>query len=75
LGDDWWNVVHVTEHFLDDGWAGTSDWYVVSTDGSGNPIGIDAAGRVWISDHDTGRIEMLAADFAHWLRDIVSTVG
>jgi len=75
LGDDWWNVVHVTRHFWDDGWAGTSGWYIVSTDGSGNPIGIDDTGHVWISDHDTGKIEMLAENFGRWLGDVVSAAG
>lgn len=72
LGDDWWNVVHVTRHFWEDEWAGTRAWYIVSTDASGNPIGIDDAGRVWVSDHGTGTIDRLADDFAHWLRDVLS---
>ena len=75
LGDDWWSVVHVTRHFWDDGWAGTDGWYIVSTDGSGNPIGIDDTGRVWISDHDTGKIEMLSENFCSWLGNVVSAAG
>lgn len=67
MGEDFWNVVEVTRVFWAQTWPGTSDWYIISVDGSGNPIGIDGAGRVWISDHDTGEVEVLADDFLSWL--------
>jgi hypothetical protein len=73
MGEDEWNVVDVTHRFRDDGWAGSGGWHIVSTDGSGNPIGIDVDGHVWISDHGTGTIELLADDFGAWLSDLVSS--
>lgn len=35
-------------------WPGIDDWYVVSDDGRGNPIGCKPDGSVWLSDHDAG---------------------
>lgn len=69
LGADWWDAVRVTRHFWDDAWLGTADWYIISTDGAGNPIGVDEGGRVWISDHDGGGIERIADSFVEWLHD------
>ena len=62
-----WSVVHVTQQFRRQGWPGTDQWYVISDDGFGNPIGIAADGRVMISDHDAGQISPLASDFEDFL--------
>ncbi len=35
-------------------WPGIADWYIVSEDFCGNPIGCKPDGSVWISDHDAG---------------------
>jgi len=43
-------------------WPGIKDWYVISDDGSGNPIGVDPAGVVWLSDHDSGFEKLKLAD-------------
>lgn len=49
-------------------WPEIEDWYVISDDGSGNPIGIDPEGRVWLSDHDSGFEKIkLADDFEEFL--------
>jgi hypothetical protein len=49
-------------------WPGIEDWYVISDDGCGNPIGIDPEGRVWLSDHDSGFEKVkLADDFEEFL--------
>lgn len=58
----------VTKHFRSEGWPGVENWLVISSDQSGNPVGLDAAGKVWISDHDTGTINPLAASFEDYLR-------
>lgn len=61
------SFVEVTRRFRKQGWPGVDGWVVISTDGSGNPIGLDAAGAVWISDHDAGSIERLADDFEEFI--------
>ncbi|MGX4585939.1 SMI1/KNR4 family protein [Paenibacillus chitinolyticus] len=37
--------------------------YVISMDGSGNPIIINPSGQVCICDHDTGEMELIADSF------------
>ncbi|MFC9774369.1 SMI1/KNR4 family protein [Paenibacillus chitinolyticus] len=37
--------------------------YVISMDGSGNPILINQSGQVFICDHDTGEMELIADSF------------
>lgn len=43
-------------------WPGIENWYIISDDGSGNPIGIDPDGKVWLSDHDAGFKHIKLAD-------------
>ncbi|GAE06260.1 hypothetical protein JCM10914_2408 [Paenibacillus sp. JCM 10914] len=43
--------------------------YVVSMDGSGDPIFIDQAGEVFICHHDTGEIKLLADSFEALIED------
>ena len=45
-------VLEVTWTFRADGWSPTEDWLVISVDLAGNPIGLNAKGEVWLSDHD-----------------------
>lgn len=46
-----------------------AQWLLVSDDGSGNPIGLDAEGRVLRADHDGGyEVEELGANFEEFLR-------
>ncbi len=47
---------------------GTDKWVIISTDYDGNPIGLDAEGKVWISDHDRRVIQLLAPNFEAYLR-------
>jgi len=63
-----WSVVELTERHRAQGWPGTEAWVVISGDGFGNPIGLDAAGRVWLSDHDSRECVCLEASFEDWLR-------
>jgi hypothetical protein len=62
-----WSVVEETNWFRDQGWPGIAEWYVISEDGFGNPIGIAPDGRVMISDHDVGQVSVLATDFEDFL--------
>lgn len=62
-----WSVVEVTRRYRDQKWPGTADWYVISEDGYGNPIGIDPDGQVMVSDHDHGDIATLAPNFEDFL--------
>jgi len=43
-------------------WPDIENWYIVSDDGSGNPIGVDPEGKVWLSDHDAGFEQIKLAD-------------
>jgi hypothetical protein len=60
-------AISVTERFRADGWPGTEDWLVIPVDHAGNPIGIDGSGVVWISDHDTGTVDVLAKSFKEYI--------
>jgi hypothetical protein len=63
-----WSVVELTERHRARGWPGTEAWVVFSGDGFGNPVGLDAAGRVWLSDHDSRECVCLEESFEDWLR-------
>ncbi|MEZ6046013.1 MAG: SMI1/KNR4 family protein [Planctomycetaceae bacterium] len=62
-----WSVVEVTREFRADDWPGCEDWYVISEDGYGNPIGIDQAGTVLSYNHDRGGLVKWADDFESFL--------
>ena len=56
------DVVKKTLFYRSQNWPGIEDWYIVSDDGRGNPIGVDPEGRVWLSDHDSGFEKVLLAE-------------
>jgi len=56
-----------TERFRAQQWPGVTDWYVISVDGRGNPIGIGPDGKVRLSDHDVGDILIVAESFEAFL--------
>lgn len=56
-------VTEMTARFRADGWHPTQAWVVISVDLAGNPIGLDANGEVWLSDHDAGEVVKLATTF------------
>jgi hypothetical protein len=66
VGDS--SMLEITKSFREQHWRGVEKWAVISMDHCGNPIGLDAKGKVWISDHDYGSIELLAANFEGYLR-------
>jgi len=54
-------------------WPDIESWYVISDDGRGNPIGIDPAGVVWLSDHDAGFEKVkLANNFEEFLDKLLA---
>jgi len=59
------DVVAETLSFRSDKGLGVDDWYVVSNDGRGGPIGIAPDGKVWLSDH--GEIVPIAKSFPAYL--------
>ena len=67
-GETEWSVIETTEWFRSQQFPGAEMWAVFSNDGFGNPIGLDARGRVWLSDHDSREYVCLEADFEDWLR-------
>jgi hypothetical protein len=68
MGDDETSALEVTQRFRNQQWRGTEAWLVISTDHAGNPIGLDKSGKVWISDHDAGVVEVIANSFEEYLR-------
>ncbi len=62
------SALETTRRFRDDEWEGVGDWLVISMDHSGNPVGLDRDGRIWISDHDAGAVQQLALTFEDYLR-------
>ena len=66
--NDNWDVVAQTDAFRRQRFPGTEQWVVFTDDGSGNPIGFDAQGRIWLSDHDSAEFVGLAPSFETWLR-------
>jgi hypothetical protein len=62
------SAMGVTRSFRNQQWPGTENWLVISSDHAGNPFGIDSKGRVWISDHDAGIVEVAASGFEEFIR-------
>jgi len=68
-----WSVVEVTRWFRKEGWTETNEWYVVSEDGFGNPIGIAHDEQVLLFDHDSGHKELFASGFEEFLTKCLPT--
>jgi len=63
MNKDAWSVVDKTYFYKNkQKWPRISDWYVISDDGRGNPIGCKPDGSVWLSDHDAGFEQVKLAD-------------
>ena len=69
-----YTVVQATKRFKNqENWPDIEDWYVVSNNGSGDPIGIKPNGEVWISYHDSGfEQEKLADDFEEFVYKLLT---
>ncbi len=68
MGNDEGSFVEVTESFRQQRWPGVEKWAVISMDHGGNPVGLDAEGKVWIYDHDARAAQIIATDFENYLR-------
>lgn len=63
MDNDLWSVIQNTNFYKkQQQWPGIEDWYVISDDGRGNPIGCKPDGSVWLSDHDAGFEQIKLAD-------------
>ena len=71
---DLWSVVQNTKFYKEtQKWPGIEDWYIISDDGRGNPIGCKPDGSVWLSDHDAGFEQVkLADDFEQFLEKLLT---
>ena len=74
MSDNLWSVVQNTKFYKEtQKWPGIDDWYIISDDGRGNPIGCKPDGSVWLSDHDAGFEQVkLADDFEQFLEKLLS---
>ena len=63
MGKDFWSVIQNTNFYKhDQQWPDIDDWYIISDDGRGNPIGCKPDGSVWLSDHDAEFEQIKLAD-------------
>jgi hypothetical protein len=71
---DTWSVVDAEKWYKkEQNWPDIDDWYIVSDNGSGDPIGIKPNGEVWISYHDSGfEQEKLADDFEEFVYKLLT---
>jgi len=74
MGTKNWTVKDKTIFYKENQkWPDIEDWYIVSDDGRGNPIGIDPEGNVWLSDHDSGFEKVKLADnFEEFLHKLLT---
>jgi hypothetical protein len=62
------SFVAITRNFRRQVWPGVSDWVVFSSDHAGNPVGLSVTGEVWVSDHDSRAIQLIAPSFESYIR-------
>lgn len=69
-----WSIIDRTKHYKEhEKWPDINDWYIVSDNGSGDPIGINPKGEIWISYHNSGfEQEKLADDFEEFLYKLLT---
>ena len=68
MGRNEGSFVEVTNSFRRQRWPGVEKWAIISADHAGNPVGLDAEGKIWISDHDARAVQIIAANFEAYLR-------
>jgi hypothetical protein len=68
MGKNEGSFVDITNTFRRQRWPGVDKLAVISMDHGGNPVGLDATGKIWISDHDSGSVQAIALDFEDYLR-------
>jgi hypothetical protein len=62
------SFVEITNTFRRQHWPAVDKLAVISMDHAGNPVGLDGTGKVWISDHDSRRVQIIAESFEGYLR-------
>ena len=63
MGKQHWTVTDKTLFYKEtQKWPEIDNWYIISEDGRGNPIGCKPDGSVWLSDHDAGFEQTKLAD-------------
>jgi hypothetical protein len=74
MDDECWSVIQNTNFYKhDQKWPDIDDWYIISDDGRGNPIGCKPDGSVWLSDHDAGFEQVKLADnFEEFLHKLLT---
>ena len=70
MGRNEGSFVEVTISFWLQRWPGVEQWAIISADHAGNPIGLDAEGKIWISDHDARAVQAIAENFEAHLREV-----
>ena len=63
------SFVDLTNDFKKRAWPGVERWAIISIDHAGNPVGLDNQGKIWISDHDSRAVQLLAENFEGYLRE------
>ena len=73
MDDELWSVSTVTKHFIDEGWVEMSGTYIISTDHSDNPIGVNKNGEVISYDHDSMEMLSVADSFEGYLEKCLTS--
>jgi hypothetical protein len=63
------NVIELTTSFRNNAPPGFDNKYVISFDGSDNPILIDNTGKILLFNHDIGSYEILSDSFENFISD------
>ena len=63
------SVFKVTNKFRAECWPNIENWLIISLDHSGNPVGINSVGEIWISDVVHGCVDKLSDDFEGYVLD------
>ncbi len=61
MGRDEGTFIEMTSKFREVQWPEIENWIIISIDQSGNPIGLDENGQVWVSDTHCTEIPLLIA--------------
>ncbi len=69
------SFLDVTKSFRGQRWPGVEKWAVIPVDHAGNPVGLDAQGKVWISDHDSRVVQEIASGFEGYVRYCLALGG
>lgn len=74
MGDKLWSVIQNTQFYKEtQKWPGIGEWYIISDDGRGNPIGCKPDGSIWLSDHDSEFEQIkLAESFEGFLHKLLT---